>query len=364
MENRKIRIGITHGDINGVGYELILRTFEDEGMFDLCVPIVYGSPKVATYHRKALESTTNFTVINSPGDAREGKLYMINCFGDSDLKVEFGQPTEESGRAALVALQRALKDCQDGLIDALVTCPLDIVSVRSTGEDFPGQTEYIEKQQGDNIFAIQVIAKDNLRIACATSHVPVQKIADTLNKDMLKERILTFRDSLERDFGINGPRIAVLSLNPKGVDGTGSEENEVIEPAIFEAGNDGTVCFGPYPVDEFFGKGLYVQFDGILAMYHDQAFAPFKSLVDEGGVSFTAGVQIVRTAPLLGTEYLIAGQGKVNLQSMRDAIYTAVDIFRNRTRDDEAYRHPLEKQYYEKKDDSYKLKLDQPDDGE
>lgn len=360
MTNNKIRVGITHGDINGVGYEVILKAFENPTMLELCTPLVYGSPKVAAYHRKAIDSPTNFSIVNSASEAQQGKLNIVNCV-DDEIKVELGKPTEESGKAALDALEFALKEYQEGLIDVLVTAPINKHTIQSDKFHFPGHTEYIEERAGNGKKALMILLKDDLRVALVTGHIPVREIAQNITKELIQEKLRIFEHSLRTDFGIGKPRIAVLALNPHCGDNglIGTEEKEIIQPAITELKNKGMFCYGPYPADGFMGAGQFTKFDGILAMYHDQGLAPFKALAMDEGVNYTAGLPIVRTSPAHGTAYDIAGQGEASENSLRQAIYTAIDIFRNRKSDQESKTNPLRKQYHEKRDDSDKLKLDE-----
>ena len=359
-ENRKIRVGITHGDINGVGYEVILKAFSDSTMFDLCTPIVYGSPKVAAYHRKALELQTSFSIINTAEEAQEGKLSILACTED-ELKVELSKPSAEAGKAALDAMERALADYKEGLIDVLVTAPINKHSIQSDEFHFPGHTEYIEERVGEGEKALMILMKDDFRVALVTGHLPVKDIAAALTKELIMEKMEIFNRSLKQDFNIGCPRIAVFSLNPHAGDNglLGTEETEVIIPAMKEMQAKGVQCFGPYPADGFMGSGNFTHFDGILAMYHDQGLAPFKALAMDEGVNYTAGLPIVRTSPAHGTAYDIAGQGVATEDSFRQAIYTAIDVYRNRVIEKQIHARPLRKQYYEKRDDSDKLKLDQ-----
>lgn len=359
MEDNKIRIGITHGDINGVGYEVILKTFSDPLMLDLCTPVIYGSPKVAAYHRKAMDLATNFSIITSATEAAHGRLSVLNCT-DDEVKVEFSKADPGAGKAALDALERAVEDYKAGLIDALVTAPINKHTIHSEQFDFPGHTEYIEQRLGNGDKALMILMKGNFRVALVTGHIPVSQIAPTLTKDLIKEKLAIFNRSLKQDFGISAPRIAVFSLNPHAGDGglLGTEEEEIIIPALKEMAAQGVLCYGPYPADGFMGSGNFTRFDGILAMYHDQGLAPFKALAMDEGVNFTAGLPVVRTSPAHGTAYDIAGKGMASEDSFRQAVYVAIDVFRNRQRDKEAHANPLRKQYYEKRDDSDKLKLD------
>lgn len=359
MENRKIRVGITHGDINGVGYEVILKTFSDPTMLELCTPVVYGSPKVAAYHRKAMEIQTSFSIVNSAEEVQDGRVNVVNCI-EEELKVELTKPTPEAGKVALAALERALADYREGLFDVLVTAPINKHTIQSDAFHFPGHTEYIEERVGEGQKALMILLKGDFRVALVTGHVPVRDIAGELTKELIMEKMEIFHRSLKKDFGIDNPRIAVFSLNPHAGDNglLGTEEQEVIIPAMKEMIARGVQCFGPYPADGFMGSGNYTHFDGILAMYHDQGLAPFKALAMDEGVNFTAGLPIVRTSPAHGTAYDIAGKGIASEDSFRQAVYVAMDVFRNRAWEKEISARPLRKQYYEKRDDSDKLKLD------
>lgn len=357
----KIKVGITHGDINGIGYEVVLKTFQNDDMFGICTPILYGSPKVATYHKKAIENQVNFVVKESASEIEDGVLNIVNCFGDSELKVEFSKATPEAGKAAFIALERSLEDLKHGLIDVLVTAPINKNTIQSEKFHFPGHTEYIEQKTGHGNKALMILMSDNLRIALVTTHLPVSKIAENITKELIEEKLQILDLSLKRDFALDNPRIAVLSLNPHCGDRglLGTEEQDIIIPAINEMMQKGIKCFGPYPADGFFGSGNYKMFDATLAMYHDQGLAPFKALAMDEGVNYTAGLPVVRTSPAHGTAYDIAGQNIADESSFRNAIYSALDIFRNRIQYDNCHAHPLHKQYYEKRDDSDKLKLDQ-----
>ena len=359
MEERKIKVGITHGDINGIGYEVILKTFADPAMFDLCTPVIYGSPKVAAYHRKAMDIPTNFSIVASAADAQEGKLNIVNCI-EEEVKVELTKPTPEGRRAGLLARERALAEYREGYSDGLVTAPINKSTIQSDDFHFPGHTEYIEQRVGNGQKALMILLKDDFRVALVTGHIPVSEISKDITKELIKEKLAIFHRSLKQDFNIDSPRIAVFSLNHHAGDEglLGAEEQTVITPAIQEMAEEGVLCFGPYPADGFMGSGNHTHFDGILAMYHDQGLAPFKALAMDEGVNFTAGLPIVRTSPAHGTAYDIAGQGIASEDSCRQAVYVAIDVFRHRCIEREISAHPLRKQYYEKRDDSDKLKLD------
>ena len=362
MKNGKILVGITHGDINGVGYEVILKLFSEPMMLELCIPIIYGSPKVATYHRKAMELTTNFVTIQKADEAVEGKLNLVDCL-EEEVKIDFGQPSAESGKAALAALERAMVDYRERLFDVLVTAPINKATIQGDGFHFPGHTEYIQERVGEGREALMILMNDVLRVALVTTHLPIRDVAQAITKEAVMQKIRIFHEALRKDFNVSNPRIAVLALNPHaGDDGLlGTEEKDIIRPALQEMEKDGVFCFGPYAADGFMGSGNYTHFDGILAMYHDQGLAPFKALAMEDGVNYTAGLPVVRTSPAHGTAYDIAGKGLACEDSFRQAIYVAIDVFRNRQREKVARANPLRKQYYEKRDDSDKLKLDTVD---
>ena len=359
MEDNKIRDGITQGDINGVGYEVILKTFSDPVILELCTPIIYGSPKVAAYHRKSLDLPTNFSIVNSAAEAVHNRLSVVNCT-DDEVKVEFSKADPEAGKAALGALERAIEEYKEGLVDVIVTAPINKHTIQSETFAFPGHTEYIEERLGNGAKSLMILMKDDFRVALVTGHIPVSQIASTITKELIQEKLAIFNHSLKQDFAIGAPRIAVLSLNPHAGDEglLGKEEEEIIIPALKEMAARGILCYGPYPADGFMGSGNFTHFDGVLAMYHDQGLAPFKALAMDEGVNYTAGLPVIRTSPAHGTAYDIAGKGLASEDSFRQAIYVAIDVFRNRLRDKEAHANPLRKQYYEKRDDSDKLKLD------
>ncbi len=358
MEDKKIRVAITHGDTNGIGYEVILKTFEDPAILELCTPIIYGSPKIAAYHRKALNLETNFSIINKAEEARDNRVNLLTCF-DEETKVELGVATKEGGQAALIALDRAMTDFRSGLYDVLVTAPINKATIQSSGFKFPGHTEYIEASVGEGHKALMILMNENLRVALVTTHLPIKDVAKAITKEAIMEKTTIFFQSLKRDFRISNPRIAVLALNPHaGDEGVlGSEEQTIIKPAIDELAAKGIQAFGPYPADGFFGSGNYHYFDGVLAMYHDQGLAPFKTIAVEDGVNYTAGLPIVRTSPDHGTAFDIAGQGKADENSMRQAIYTAIDVFRNRQEYDAPLANPLPKLFHEKREDGEKVRF-------
>lgn len=353
MENRKIRVAITQGDTNGIGYELIFRAFAGTEILDLCTPIIYGSPKIATYHDNALDLNAKFTIINDASEAREGRVNLLTVF-DDDIKVELGTPTEESGNAGLRAIDRALADYQQGLFDVLVTAPID----NNDAFHFSGQSRYIEDHIECDGQGLSILTSDDLRVALVTRNLPLHQVAESITKENIEATAKKFYESLRRDFRISNPRIAVLSINPKAGDNglLGTEEQEIIRPAIEELAKEDIEAFGPYATDRLFGTGDYDYFDGILAMYYDQGLAPFRAIAPDSGVNYTAGLPIVRTAPEVGASFDIAGRNEADATPMLHAIYLAIDIFRHRKEYDEAGTNPLPKLYHEKKDDSDKVR--------
>ncbi len=349
-----LRVGITHGDINGVGYELILKTFSEPMMFDLCIPVVFGSAKVCSYHRKGLGVETPCRMVASAAEAEAGKLNLVDSF-DEDVTVEYGKISPESGRAAYVALEAAVEALKHGDIDVLVTAPICKSAIQSTDFHFVGHTEYLHDRIGkDGDEPLMVMTNRLMRVALVTTHVPLRDLAEAITEEVVGRKIRQFYRSLRHDFLVSAPRIAVLGLNPHSGDNgaLGREEQEVIAPAVQGAVEEGIQCFGPYPADGFFGAGLYSKFDGVLAMYHDQGLAAFKALSMEDGVNVTAGLPYVRTSPDHGTAFDIAGKGIADVSSFRQAIYEAIDICRNRCADDEATRNPLPKLYHERREDA------------
>ncbi|MBR5276300.1 MAG: 4-hydroxythreonine-4-phosphate dehydrogenase PdxA [Bacteroidaceae bacterium] len=362
MSDNKIRIGITQGDINGIGYEVILKTFAEPEIFELCTPIVYGSPKLAAYHKKALELPTVYNAIENESEAQGDKLNIINC-NDDEVHIELGTTTKESGKAAFEALEKAIAACKEGKVDVLVTAPINKDAIQSDSFDFPGHTEYLQQRMENDEKALMILCSDELRFALVTSHIPLRNVADAITPELLEEKIKLFNKSLKVDFNINAPKIAVLALNPHAGDNglIGTEEQTVIKPTIERMNQEGILCYGPFPADGFMGSCNYTRFDGILAMYHDQGLAPMKALGMDNGVNFTAGLSVVRTSPAHGVAYDIAGKGCADENSFRQAIYAAIDIYRNRKNDEYTHRNPLRKQYFEKRDDSNRLNLQQND---
>ena len=361
MEDRKIRVGITHGDTNGIGYEIIFKTFAEPTMLTLCTPIIYGSPKLAAYHRNLLKVPANFVIINNTDEIVDGKINLIAAF-DEDVRVDIGEPTHEAGMAAFKALERAVKDYREGIFDVLVTAPINKNTIQSDDFHFCGHTEFIQDRLGEGAEALMILFDHHVKVAVVTTHLPVSEIASHITKEAIMSKARIFNQSLKRDFRISSPRIAVLALNPHAGDNglLGTEEQDIIKPAIEELAAEEINAFGPYPADGFFGSDMMDKFDGVLAMYHDQGLAPFKAIAGDEGVNYTAGLPIVRTSPSHGTAYDIAGKCVADENSFRQAIYTAIDIYRNRIEYDIPYADPLKKLYHEKRDDSEKARFNIP----
>lgn len=357
----RLRVGITHGDFNGVGYEVILKMLDDPRILELCTPVVYGSAKIAAYYRKGLELAFNipFNQIQQASQARTDAVNIVNVIGQ-EAHIAPGESTPEAGEAAFIALERAVADLKEGTIDVLLTAPINKANIQSDTFRFVGHTEYLASACGDGAEPLMILFNDRIRVALVTTHLPLAKIAEAITEDAIVAKLQLFNQSLTADFAIVKPRIAVLSLNPHAGDGglLGAEEKEIIAPAIERARNQLKIhAFGPYPADGFFGNGLYTKFDGVLAMYHDQGLAPFKTLAMESGVNFTAGLPYVRTSPDHGTGYDIAGKGVASEASMRAALYAAIDIFRSRRTHEEMTASPLPKLYHERGRDNVVLDL-------
>ncbi len=350
----KIRIGITHGDINGIGYEVILKMLEDERITELMTPVIYGSGKIAGFYRKQLGLVPlQFNTVETAADADDERINLINVVAE-DTKVEPGVASKTAGEAAFAALERAVTDLRNGEIDALLTAPINKDSIQSDTFSFPGHTEYLEKSLGDGAErskALMIMCNDNMRVALVTTHAPLAEVPAMVTRESVAGALRLFHRSLCEDFGVTSPRIAVLALNPHaGENGLlGSEEADQIVPALEDVRADHIVAFGPYAADGFFGSGAWKHFDGVLAMYHDQGLAPFKLLGMDNGVNFTAGLPFVRTSPDHGTAFDIAGKGEASPDSLREALYAAIDIVRNRRRHSEATANPLKKQSLERR---------------
>lgn len=341
MENEKLKIGITQGDTNGVGWEVILKSLANPMFTELCTPVIYGSPKVAGYYRKTLHDVEhiNLFTISSAADAREGRVNIVPV-GEGEIKIEPGVASPVAGVAAIEALRRAVEELKAGELDAIVTAPINKETVQREDFQFTGHTEYFASEfEGE---PLMILCSERLRVGLVTIHIPVSEISRSISQEKIVTRLNQLRGLLKQDFGVVEPRIAVLSLNPHAGDGglLGNEEEEIIKPAILEAFGQGVLAYGPFAADGLFASGNYAHYDAVLAMYHDQGLAPFKTLSPEG-VNFTACLDCVRTSPDHGVAYDIAGKGVADPQSMREAIYMAIDIVRHRREWQEWTANPL-----------------------
>lgn len=336
-----IKIGITIGDIQGIGPEVIIKALSDNRILQLCTPVIYGNGKVISHYRKLLQlQDFNYNTIPSSEEIIPRKINLINCW-DEEVKIEPGTASKETGPYAMKALQTATSDLALGRVDALVTAPIDKNTI-APGTEFTGHTGFLARAFNIKDYLMFLIS-GSLRVALVTEHVPVAKIAPLITKERIQQKMQLMIKSLKRDFGIRKPRIAVLSLNPHAGDGgvIGNEDKDIIAPAIREFYEKGMMVFGPYASDGFFGTGQQYNFDAVLAMYHDQGLIPFKTLAFETGVNFTAGIPMVRTSPDHGTAYDIAGKGTASEGSMREAIYLAMDIVSRQKEYDEMNANPL-----------------------
>ena len=332
MINGKIVVGITQGDSNGIGYEVIIKALSDPRILEGFIPVVYGSPKLFGFYRKSIPEIEQMDTITvkSPEEAQPKKVNILDCLPEN-VFAEPGDPTEAAANAAVTSLERAVMDIKRGKVDVLVTGPINKKSMSLQGFGFPGHTEYLQRQFGSDDVAMLMISS-RLKLGVVTGHIPLKDVPSAITEEKILSKLRLIKSSLQQDFQIDNPRIAVLSLNPHSGDGglLGSEEQNIIIPAIKKAAEEGIMAFGPYSPDGFFGLSNYERFDATLAMYHDQGLAPFKALSFEDGVNFTAGLPIVRTSPDHGTAYDMAGRDESDPRSMRAAIFQAIDIFRCR----------------------------------
>ena len=326
----KPRIGITLGDLNGIGPEVIIKALADHRLVSQMTPIVYGSTRVLSFYRKLMNlEEFNYSLVKTKGQFFAKAINVVNCWEDI-IEITPGQSSKQTGKAALLCLKKVVEDAKEGLIDGFVTGPIDKNSIY--GEDFPyrGHTEYLTEVFGAGQ-SLMLMVGNQLKVGLVTEHVPVKDIASFITKERVELKIRLLEMSLKKDFHILKPKIAVLGLNPHAGDEglLGTEENEIIKPVIAELKNKGKLIFGPFPADGFFASGQHVKYDAVLAMYHDQGLVAFKTLAFDDGVNFTAGLPVVRTSPDHGTAYNISGKNLADESSMRQAIYMACDIVKN-----------------------------------
>ncbi|HEK21890.1 MULTISPECIES: 4-hydroxythreonine-4-phosphate dehydrogenase PdxA [unclassified Mucilaginibacter] len=338
----KPKIGISIGDVNGIGLEIIIKTLSDARIYDYCTPIVYGHTKVASFHRRAIHANEfNFNVIDHAENAQHKKPNMINCW-EEDVRIDMGKVTPEGGKYAFISLQRATDDLLSGHIDGLVTAPINKDNIQNDDFKFPGHTEYLQHRDSKED-SLMFLVSDNLRVGVVTGHIPVSQIAQSITAEKIVNKLKLMSASLRDDFWIRKPKIAVLGLNPHAGDNglIGNEEKDIIIPAIEEARANDVLAFGPYAADGFFANGTYMQFDAVLAMYHDQGLIPFKQIAFETGVNYTAGLSFVRTSPDHGTAYDIAGRNMASEVSFREALFTAIHVIKHRRETAELNENPL-----------------------
>jgi len=338
---RKMRLGITHGDFNGISYEVIIKSLADNRILDFFTPVIYGLSRVMSYNRKNFDlNTFSYNTVKNSVSIRNGKINLVNL-SEEEIRIDFGKSDVNAGKFAHLALDKAVDDLKEKRIEAIVTAPINKENIQSEDFAFPGHTEYFAKQFETQNY-LMLMVSNNLRIGTITGHVPLKEVPDLLTEELIINKIKVLENSLKVDFGINRPKIAVLGLNPHaGENGNiGTEENDIITPAIAWAKKKGILAFGPFPADGFFATE-YTKYDAILAMYHDQGLIPFKTLAFNDGVNYTAGLPYVRTSPAHGTAYDLAGKNMGSDESMRSALYLAVEIHKNRESYKEMNKNPL-----------------------
>ena len=343
---RKLIVGITQGDGNGISYEVIIKALADERILDMCTPVIYGSSKIFGFYKKSLHDLDpiNTNIITSAKDIHPKRVNILNCLPEN-VFVEPGQPTPESAKSAMMSLECAVKDIKAGLIDVLVTAPINKLAMSNEGFGYTGHTEFLQKEFGvDDV--TMLMSTNRLKVGVVTSHIPLKDVPTTITTEKILSKLRLMKQSLQRDFGIREPKLAVLGLNPHCGDGglLGDEEKNIIMPAVEKAMDEGILAFGPYSPDGFFGLGNYLKFDAVLAMYHDQGLIPFKALAFEEGVNFTVGLPVVRTSPDHGTAYEMAGRDLANPLSMKASIYMAIDIYHRREQYDALMAGRMKKQ--------------------
>ncbi len=358
-----IKVGITHGDINGIGYEVIIKTLNEPHMLEICTPVIYGSPKIAAYHRKALNiEGLSFNHIRNIGEAHSKRINIINCI-DDNTRVELGKSTREAGESSYNALDAACIDLEQGLIDVLVTAPINKDNIQSENFDFPGHTEFLAQRFKTNNY-LMLMVSETMKMGVVTTHMPISEVAKHLTKDAVLSKLRILSRTLQRDFSVPKPRIAVFGLNPHAGDNglLGKEEIDVILPAILQAKKEGIIALGPFPADGFFGSEDYRKYDAILAMYHDQGMIPFKMTSFEHGVNYTAGLPVIRTSPAHGTAYTIAGEDKASPESFRQAMFMAIDVYKNRKLFEEISKNPLKSYHFNPNQVDESVNIEEEDD--
>ncbi len=333
-------VGISVGDLNGIGSEVILKTFEDARMLEFCTPVIFANVKVMSFVKKNLELTCNLQGIDDLSQLVIGKINVLNVWKES-YNIEFGKNDDVAGAYAIKSFTEAVAALKEEYIDVLVTAPINKYNIQSEDFKFPGHTDYLDQQlDGD---ALMLMVQDNLRVGLLTDHIPVNEVSAHLTEALIRKKLMTINKTLKQDFGISKPKIAVLGVNPHSGDNgvIGKEDDQVVKPALKKLYDEGMMVFGPYSADSFFGSGQYEKYDAVIAAYHDQGLIPFKTLSFGNGVNYTAGLSAVRTSPDHGTAYEIAGKGLADNNSFREAVYLALDIYQNRALYGELTKNPL-----------------------
>ncbi|MBU2995817.1 4-hydroxythreonine-4-phosphate dehydrogenase PdxA [Cellulophaga baltica] len=341
-ERQKIKVGISIGDLNGIGCEVVLKTFEDSRMLDFCTPVIFASNKTISYQKGELKIDINYNGIHDASKALDGKINVVNVWKEVP-RVKFGEATKESGDFAIKSLRAAVAALKDGSIDVLVTAPINKNNIQAEDFNFPGHTDYLAQElEGESLM---FMVTNTLKVGLLTDHIAVKDVAEAITPELIKNKINVIENSLKVDFGITKPKIALLGINPHSGDNgiIGKEDDIILKPVIKEVFDTGSLIYGPYAADSFFGTDGYQKFDAILAAYHDQGLIPFKTLSFGKGVNYTAGLNKVRTSPDHGTAYEIAGKGKADHSSFKEAVFTAIKIFRNREEYKELTANPLKK---------------------
>ena len=348
MQNDKIVVGITQGDSNGIGYEVIIKALADPRILDQFTPVIYGSSKLFGFYRKTIPEVEQMdtNAISSASEAHAKRINIVNCLPDSTF-AEPGQATPESAKSAIKSLETAIRELKEGKIDVLVTGPINKKAMSNEGFGFPGHTEFIQNSFGVKDVTMLMVSHW-LKLGVVTGHIPLKDVASQITEEKILSKLRLMNEALKKDFVVDQPRIAVLSLNPHSGDGglLGTEEQDIIIPAIRKATEEGILAFGPFSPDGYFGLSHYENFDATLAMYHDQGLSPFKALSFEDGVNYTAGLPVIRTSPDHGTAFEMAGRDEADPRSMRAAIFTAIDIYRNRKAWEELQAGKMERSNY------------------
>lgn len=343
MKNgKKIKVGVSIGDLNGIGGELIVRTFEDKRILDFCTPIIYASIKTMTFFKQHFSSPIHLNAIKSSDQISHSKVNVINVW-NNEVKIEFGKETTQAGRYAIASFEAAVQDLKTDKIDMLLTAPIHKHNIQTETFKFPGHTDYLNQELDGQ--SLMFMISDNLRVGLLTDHVPVSQISTHINEDLIRQKIDVIHQSLQIDFGILSPKIAVLGINPHTGDHgvIGTEDDALLRPVIQSIKESGKLVYGPYAADSFFGTPNFLNFDAIVASYHDQGLIPFKTLTFGKGVNFTAGLDKIRVSPDHGTAFDIAGKGVANTDSFKQALFSGLDIYKTRRMNLELYANPLKK---------------------